>query len=211
MARYTGPRERIERRIGVKLGLKGERSLSPKSATIKRMYPPGQHGKKFGRRPSEYASQLRSKQKVRNIYRMLEKQFKNWTMAAITTGGDASRALVQRLERRLDNVLYRGGFGQSRDQARQLINHGHILVNGRKLSIPSAEISQNDVITVKESSKKSTFFASLAPQWLKKQQPPAWLVLDSDALQITVQALPTLEDSGLEPSDVASIIEYYSR
>ena len=132
-------------------------------------------------------------------------------MAAITTGGDASRALVQRLERRLDNVLYRGGFGQSRDQARQLINHGHILVNGRKLSIPSAEISQNDVITVKESSKKSTFFASLAPQWLKKQQPPAWLVLDSDALQITVQALPTLEDSGLEPSDVASIIEYYSR
>ena len=132
-------------------------------------------------------------------------------MAAITTGGDASRALVRRLERRLDNVLYRGGFGQSRDQARQLINHGHILVNGRKLSIPSAEISQNDVITVKESSKKSPFFSSLAPQWLKKQQPPAWLALDPDALQITVQALPTMEDSGLEPSDVASIIEYYSR
>jgi small subunit ribosomal protein S4 len=211
MARYLGPREKIERRLGTKLGLKGERSQSPKSATVKRMYPPGQHGKKFARRPSEYGLQLRSKQKVKNIYRMLEKQFKNWTLTAIVAGSDASKALVERLECRLDNVVYRGGFAQSRDQARQLVNHGHILVNGKKMGIPSAKLKKQDVISIRESSKKSPFFASLAPQWIKKFQAPVWLTLNPDMFTITVMAIPGIQDSGLEIADIQSIIEFYSR
>src|SRR3989338_10088967 len=137
MARYTGPRERIERRLGAKLFLKGERSLSPKSATVKRMYPPGQHGKAFARRGSEYGAQLRSKQKVRNMYRMLERQFKNWVKEAMAAKTETGETLVHKLEYRLDNAVYRAGIAQSRDQARQVVNHEHIMVNAHKVSIPS--------------------------------------------------------------------------
>src|SRR3989338_555901 len=125
MARYRGPKEKIERRLGTKLFLKGERSLSSKSATVKRMYPPGVHGKAFARRASEYGQQLRSKQKIRNMYRMLEKQFKNWAKEAIHSQKETGDYLLQKLEHRLDNVVYRAGFAQSRDQARQVVNHGH--------------------------------------------------------------------------------------
>lgn len=211
MARYLGPREKIERRLGAKLGLKGERSQSPKSATVKRMYPPGVHGKAFARRGSEYGAQLRAKQKVRNVYRMLERQFKNWVKDAMASKQETGDRLIQKLEHRLDNVVYRAGLAQSRDQARQVVNHGHILVNGRKVSIPSYIVRRGDVIKVREGSAKTTFFSSLAPQWIKNHTTPPWLAVDTSAFTVTVNGVPTLVDSGIEAADLQSLIEFYSR
>lgn len=211
MARYLGPREKIERRLGTKLFLKGERSLSPKSATVKRMYAPGIHGKKFARRSSEFGQQLKSKQKVRNLYRMLEKQFKNWTKEAMESKQETGDFLVKKLERRLDNVVYRGGLAQSRDQARQIVNHGHIMVNGRRVSIASFEVKTGDVITIREGSMKSKFFSTLAPQWIKNYQAPHWITLNADAMKLTVQGVPSVADSGIDGGDLQSLIEYYSR
>ena len=211
MARYTGPREKIERRLGSKLFLKGERSLSNKSATVKRMYPPGQHGKRFARRASEYGQQLKAKQKVKNVYRMLEKQFKNWVKEAIESKHEAGLAIIQRLEGRLDNTVYRSGLAQSRDQARQVVNHGHILVNGKKVSIPSYHVKIGDSIKVREGSQKSKYFASQVSQWIKKVQAPSWISLDQDAMTAKITGLPAFTDSGLEAADIQSIIEFYSR
>ena len=211
MARYLGPREKIERRLGTKLGLKGERSNSPKSATVKRMYPPGVHGKKFARKVSEYGQQLRSKQKIRNMYRMLETQFKNWAQQAIDSKSETGEFLVARLEHRLDNVVYRAGIAQSRDQARQVVNHGHILVNGKRVSIPSYEVKKGDVITVREGSRKSKYFAALAPVWLKNHEAPAWLNMNADTFTLTVHGIPNASDSGVDGSDLQSLIEFYSR
>src|SRR3989344_6166107 len=154
MARYTGPKERIERRIGEKLGIKGLRSQLGKTAITKKPYPPGIHGHKPVRKLSEFGQQLKSKQKIRNTYRMLEKQFKGYVKEASTSHKDAYSTIINSLEHRLDNVTYRMGLGQSRDQARQLVNHGHILVNGRKVSIPSYQVNIGDVISVREGSKK---------------------------------------------------------
>ena len=154
MARYTGPREKIERRIGEKLYLKGERSYSPKSATVKKPYPPGLHGQKGSRKASEYGQQLRAKQKVKNIYRLLEKQFKSYIKSAAVSKKDPYEAILRKLEGRLDNIVFRMGIAQSRDQARQIVNHGHITVNGKKINIPSYEIKTGDTVAVKENSKK---------------------------------------------------------
>lgn len=211
MARYTGPREKIERRLGTKLFLKGERSLSPKSATVKRMYPPGMHGKTFKRRASEYGLQLQSKQKVKNTYRMLEKQFKNWVKEAVKSKQETGDTLIKRLELRLDNVVFRSGLAQSRDQARQLVNHGHILVNNKKVSIPSYEVSTGDVLKIREGSLKAKYFSALMPQWIKKYEPPKWIELDKDTLIIKVGGMPTIQESGLENKDIRSLIEFYSR
>ena len=214
MARYTGPREKIERRLGERLHLKGERSMSPKSAIVKKPYPPGIHGNKKGRRPkkvSEYGQQLNSKQKVRNTYRMLEKQFKNNIKSALASKKDLSEAIMSKLEHRLDNVVYRLGIAQSRDQARQLANHGHILVNGKKVSIPSYEVKIGDEIKIREGSKKSPFFSTLAPQWLAKYETPAWVEIDKVQIVGKVKGHPTLDESGLNPNDLQAIIEYYSR
>ena len=119
--------------------------------------------------------------------------------------------LIQKLEHRLDNVVYRSGIGQSRDQARQLVNHGHILVNGKKISIPSYIAKRSDVITIREGSAKSKFFSALAPQWLKNYQAPAWLSLEADKMRVTIVGAPTLVDTGIEPADLQSLIEFYSR
>ncbi len=211
MARYLGPREKIERRLGTKLFLKGQRSLSSKSATVKRMYPPGVHGKAFARRGSEFGAQLKSKQKIRNMYRMLEKQFKNWTKQAMESKQETGDFLVKKLEHRLDNVVYRSGIAQSRDQARQVVNHGHIMVNGKRASIASYEVKTGDKITVREGSMKSKYFSTLAPQWIKEHQAPAWLQVDQTGFVVTVQGIPTLADSGIDGNDLQSLIEYYSR
>lgn len=211
MARYTGPREKIERRLGTKLFLKGERSYSPKSATVRRMYPPGMHGKKFHARVSEYGLQLQSKQKIRQTYRMMEKQFRNWAKEAIESKNETGSYLVQKLERRLDNVVFRSGLAQSRDQARQIVNHGHILVNGRKVSIPSYGVKTGDEIRVREGSLKTKYFSLLAPGWIKKYKPPKWIEVDSDNFVAKVIGVPTREDSGLELKDLQAIVEFYSR
>ncbi|MBI4158096.1 MAG: 30S ribosomal protein S4 [Candidatus Yanofskybacteria bacterium] len=214
MARYTGPKEKIERRLGERLLLKGERSLSPKSAIVKKPYPPGIHGNKKGKRPkkvSEYGQQLNSKQKVRNIYRMLEKQFKNNIKSVLISKKDLPEAIMNKLEHRLDNVVYRLGIAQSRDQARQLVNHGHILVNDKKVSIPSYEVKIGNEIKIREGSKKSPFFSILAPQWLAKYETPAWVEIDKIQMIGKVKGRPTLDESGLNPNDLQAIIEYYSR
>ena len=211
MARYTCPKEKIERRLGAKLFLKGERSLSPKSATVKRPYPPGQHGKRFKGKPSEFALQLKAKQKVRNMYRLLEKQFKNAIKDAIQSKEETREAIVRKLETRLDNAVYRAGLGQSRDQARQLVTHGHILVNGKKVAIPSYAVKKEDVISVREGSLKSPYFTTLLPQWIQKYDAPEWLLLDKNKLDVKIKGLPAIEGSGLDQNDINSIIEFYSR
>lgn len=192
--------------------MKGERSLSSKSSIVKKPYPPGIHGnKKMTRKLSEYGQQLKSKQKVRNTYRMLEKQFKNYIKSSLISKKNLSEAIMNKLEYRLDNVVYRLGIAQSRDQARQLVNHGHILVNKKKVTIPSYEVRIGDMIKVREGSKKSAFFSNLVPQWLAKYEAPAWVEIDKNQMTGKVKGHPTLEESGFNPNDLQAIIEYYSR
>lgn len=214
MARYLGPREKIERRLGERLGLKGERSNSPKSALVKRPYPPGQHGS--GRRPrklSEYGTQLRSKQKVRQMYRLMEKPFKAYVKKALENTKKESpyAAVVTALETRLDNVVFRMGLAQSRDQAHQLVSHGHITLNGKRAKTSSIAIHVGDVIGIREHSKASTYFTTLMPRWFAQYTPPDWLTVDKTALTATVTSTPTAESSGVQTTDLQAIIEYYSR
>lgn len=211
MARYIGPREKIERRIGEKLFLKGERSYSSKTAIVKKPYPPGMHGQKGSRKLSEFGQQLKSKQKIRNIYRMLEKQFKTYIKESLKSKGEKYSAIINKLETRLDNAVFRMGLAQSRDQARQIVNHGHILVNGRKTNIPSFHIIIGDVISVREGSAKLPYFSAFVPQWLKKYDSPLWIRVDKDKLTAKIVGLPTLDDSGMQTNDLQAIIEFYSR
>lgn len=211
MARYTGPREKIERRLGERLYIKGVRSALGKTAIGKKPYPPGANGSKPSRKSSEYGQQLKSKQKVKNIYRLLEKQFKNYVKAAVATKKEPYSIILNSLEHRLDNVVFRMGIGQSRDQARQLVNHGHILVNGRKVNIASYTVKIGDVISIREGSQKSPFFMNLVPQWLPAYEPPAWLTLDKQKMTAVVKGQTTTEESGVNPADIQAIIEFYSR
>lgn len=212
MGRYTGPKERIERRLGERLGLKGERGEGPKHALTRRPYPPGQHGPTHRPgRPSEYSNQLRSKQKVRNTYRMLEKQFKASVKKALTSEGSPYDAVVKALELRLDNAVFRSGMAQTRDQARQIVNHGHITVNGKRVGIPSAKVRVGDILGIREQSKARPYFSTLMPVWFMKHESPAWLVVDKEKGTSTVMAIPTPDDSGLQTSDLQAIIEFYGR
>jgi len=211
MARYTGPKERIERRIGEKIGIKGLRSQLGKTAITKKPYPPGIHGHKFARKLSEFGQQLKSKQKVRNTYRMLEKQFKTYVKDASKSQKDVYVTIINSLEQRLDNTVYRMGLAQSRDQARQLVNHGHVSVNGRRVSIASSRVRIGDVISIREGSKKSPYFTNLVPQWLPKYEAPSWLELNKDNMTAKIKGSVTLEESGIGASDLQAIIEYYSR
>lgn len=211
MARYTGPKEKKERRIGEKLFLKGERSYSPKAAIVKKPYPPGVHGRKRSRRLSEYGLQLLSKQKIRNIYKVLERQFEKYIDEALKARRDSGQVLAQNLERRFDNVVFRLGFSQARDTARQLVNHGHFSVNEKPINIPSYQVKAGDVIKVKANNLNKAYFSAILNQNLKKYQPPSWLELDKEKLEGKVKSLPTLEESGIEPKDLQAIIEFYSR
>jgi small subunit ribosomal protein S4 len=165
MARYTESVCKLCRREGEKLFLKGERCFTPKCAFDRRAYAPGQHGR-FSqhrrRRESDYSRQLRAKQKARRIYGILEKQFRRYFALAAKRRGLTGVNLLQILESRLDNVVYRMGFATNRAQARQMVSHGHIVVNGRKTNIPSMLVSGGDIITVREGSKKNGLFADLA-------------------------------------------------
>jgi len=211
MARYTGPREKIERRLGEKLFLKGERSHSQKSAMVKKPYPPGIHGRSRPGKLSEYGQQLKSKQKVKNIYRLLEKQFKNYVKSSVTSKKSPYELIINKLEHRLDNVVFRSGLAQSRDQARQLVNHGHITVNGKKVSIPSYQVSIGDTISVREGSKKSPYFSSLMPQWFKSYEAPSWITIDKEKVMSVMKGHPIPEETGIRTEDLQSIIEFYSR
>lgn len=211
MARYLGPREKISRRLGENLFLKGERSRTQKASSVRRAYPPGVHGHTPSRKTSEYGMQLRAKQRVRNVYRMLEKQFKNTIKNALSSRSEPNEAIASALESRLDNVVFRMGFAQSRDQSRQLVNHGHITVNGKRVSIPSFVAKQGDTIAIREASRNYPFFANLLPQWLKGHEGPEWLDVDKEKLVATIKRMPTVADSGIRVDDLQAIIEFYSR
>lgn len=212
MARYTGPVCKLCRREGEKLFLKGSRCLTPKCSFERRSYPPGQHGreKQFRRgRASDYLLQLREKQKARRIYGMMERQFSRYFKRAEQQVGLTGTNLLVLLERRLDNVVYRLGIASSRAQARQLVSHGHIMLNGRKTDIPSALISPGDVISIRPESQRSAYFKELR-QDLDDRRVPRWLTVEAAQLSANVLHLPAREDIDVTLNEQL-IVEYYSR
>ncbi len=210
MGRDIGPKDRQSRRIGEKLFLKGERDLSAKSGIVRRNYPPGQHGPKgYTRKGSEYGRQLTAKQKVKKMYRLREKQFHNLFVKASQTKGDASTNLLLSLERRLDNVIYRLGLATSRDQARQLVSHGHFLVNGAKVNIPSYETKLRDVITLREKSKGNGLLSRSLKESAGKDL-PSWLSFDATKSEAVIIDTPSAEELNLL-ADATLTVEFYSR
>ncbi|HZT95363.1 MAG TPA: 30S ribosomal protein S4 [Chloroflexota bacterium] len=210
MARYTGPDCKLCRREGVKLFLKGDRCLSKKCAVEKRPSPPGQQMGGRRRKPSDFAIQLREKQKARRMYGVLEGQFKRTFDAAERLPGVTGDNLLRLLELRMDNVIYRLGFGSSRDQARQLVEHGHFLVNDRRASVPSMQMKTGDVITVRAGSKNREFFKNKAEFESARATVPQWLELDQETMTGRVVGPPSRAD--LETTiNEQLIVEHYSR
>ncbi len=212
MARHTGPVCKLCRREGEKLFLKGSRCLTPKCAIERRSYPPGQHGRdaQYRRgRASDYLLQLREKQKARRIYGVFERQFSNYFTKATQRSGLTGSNLLILLESRLDNVIYRLGIADSRPQARQLVSHGHIMLNGRKTDVPSALVSAGDTISVRPESSKNTYFKTLR-QELDERQVPRWLSLNAESMTANVAQLPARDDIDVSLNEQL-IVEYYSR
>lgn len=190
--------------------LKGDRCYSDKCSIVRREKAPGQHGAGTGRRRvKEYGLQLREKQKAKRYYGILEKQFKNYFVKASKKTGLTGEHLLTTIERRLDNVVYRMGMAESRREARQLVRHGHFTVNGRKVDIPSYIVNANDVITLKESSRKKTKIKMLVEN-INARTTPGWLSLDKENIVATVVALPTREDVDF-PFEEHLIVELYSK
>ncbi len=208
MARYTEPVCRLCRREGLKLYLKGDRCYSDKCAIVKRPYAPGQHGQQR-KKVSEYGIQLREKQKVRRVYGVAEKQFRIAFAEAERRGGVAGENMLQLLESRLDNVVYRMGLAASRVEARQLIGHGHFTINGKKVDIASYIVRVGEEIAVREKSRSSNKFAEIA-EALAHRQIPAWLDVDKANLRGKVVALPSREDVDI-PITEQLVVELYSR
>lgn len=208
MARYTGPDCKLCRREKTKLFLKGNKCESPKCPVERRPYPPGEHGR--GRpKESEYLLQLREKQKARRIYGVLERQFSNYYKEAARRKGITGEILLQLLETRLDNVVYRGGLARSRDQARQLVRHAHVTVNGKKVNIPSYQVKPGDVIQVKEKMRQNlNVHESIQLQQGRPQ--PGWLELNAGEAKVTVTALPTRDQVEI-PVQEQLIVELYSK
>ncbi|MFW5855755.1 MAG: 30S ribosomal protein S4 [Bacillota bacterium] len=208
MARYKGPVCKLCRREGEKLYLKGARCYSDKCSFDRRPYAPGDHGQ--GRRKvSEYGMQLREKQKVRRMYGIMEKQFRNYFEEAEQARGVTGENFLNLLERRLDNTVYRLGFATSRNEARQFVLHGHIKVNDRKVDIPSYRVDEGDVITVKDSSRKLDRFKDIF-EYNQELTPPGWLTVDYDKAEGKVVSMPEREDID-HPIQEHLIVEFYSR
>ena len=208
MARYTDSVCRMCRREGTKLFLKGERCFSSKCAVDHRSTPPGQHGQARQRKMSEYGLQLREKQKARRSYGLMEGQFKRTFEKATTMKGITGNNLLQLLEIRLDNVVYRAGFGASRPQARQLVRHGHITVNGKRVNIPSYVVKEGDVIAICQKSRDIEFFKTLREG--SSRVIPKWVTVDSENLTATLNTLPARDDVDLNLQE-NMIVEFYSR
>ena len=206
MARYTDASCRLCRREGQKLFLKGERCYSTKCALEKRNYAPGQHGQSR-KKISEYGLQHREKQKAKRFYGLLETQFRNLFDKAAKRKGMTGENLLIMLESRLDNVVFRMGFASSRKEARQLVNHGHFTVNGKKVDIPSFEVKAGDVIKVKEKSTSSPKFKEIKEMTISV---PSWITVDVDKLEGKVVALPKREDIDT-PIEEHLIVELYSK
>ncbi|MBQ6332146.1 MAG: 30S ribosomal protein S4 [Clostridia bacterium] len=208
MARYTGSVCRQCRREGTKLFLKGDKCYTEKCPMTKRHTPPGMHGQ--GRRKqSEYGLQLREKQKVRRAYGILESQFRKYYDMASNMKGVTGENMLSLIERRLDNVAYRLNFGESRPMARQVVTHGHVYVNGKKVDIASYQVKVGDEITIREKSREIPFFKTLREEGAKRTI-PQWLELDAENLKGRVVALPKREDIDLTIEE-HNIVEFYSR
>ena len=201
--------EKVERRLGEKLFLKGERCLSQKCAQVRKPYPPGVHGKKRFRGGSEYSELLKEKQKLRFLYGLDNKNLKKYFIKARTAKGDLESNLIGFLEHRLDNAVYRLGFAVSRSIARQLVSHGHIAVNDKAVNIPSYLVGTGDKIGINPSSKDSIFFNDLEARF-KKYEPPLWMALDKEKISGEIKRKVSKEDVVIVP-DISSIIEFYSR
>jgi small subunit ribosomal protein S4 len=203
---------RICRRLGVKLFLRGEKCLSPKCPMVKRPYPPGLPGKRRKSPPSEYKKELIEKQKLKYWYGLSERQLKKYVKEVLERRGkveDVSTLLIQNLEKRLDNVVYRLGFAVSRDQARQLVSHKFFLVNGKPVNIPSFSLKVGDTISLKPQKLKKAIFKDLKER-LKKHQVPSWLSLDPEKFEGKVITEPKVEEVA-PPVEVSAVFEFYSR
>ena len=210
MARYIGPSCRQCRREGLKLFLKGEKCFSDKCPVTRRGNAPGQHGSGTGRkRVKEYVLQLREKQKAKRYYGILEKQFKNYFVAADKKEGQTGENLLTLIERRLDNVVYRMGISESRKEARQFVRHGHFRLNGKNVNIPSLIVKTGDVISLKENSRKSDKFKVLIED-IASRSLPKWLEFDKEAISVKVISLPQREDVDF-PFAEHLIVEHYSK
>jgi small subunit ribosomal protein S4 len=207
MAVYNGPVCRLCRRDGVKLFLKGERCYTSKCAIERRKYPPGQHGQKQ-RKLAEFGQQLREKQKLKRIYRLLETQFRNYFKEATRRKGVTGETLLQILESRLDNVVYRLGYAFSRRQARQFVNHGHFRVNGRRVNIPSYLTKPGDVITVVEGSRTGAI--EEAARNAGGRRTPTWLSVDLANYSGQIVSVPTRDQIDTQVEE-ALVVEFYSR
>ncbi len=209
MARYTGPVCRLCRREGMKLFLKGPRCFSDKCAIEKRNFAPGQHGRDRKAKIVGYGLQLREKQKAKRIYFALEGQFRSYYEKAATSPGVTGELLLQQLERRLDNVAYRLGYAISRRQARQIVRHGHVEVNGRKVNIPSFQVSIGDQIKIRPNASKFSVIES-SRDFASHQPTPNWLEINAAELSGKILSLPKREDIQL-PVNEQLIVELYSK
>jgi len=208
MARYIGPVERIERRLGVSLELKGERRLAGKSALDKRPYAPGQHGQRRAK-ISEYGLQLREKQKIKYYYGVLERQFRRFFKEANRQEGNTGENLIRLLERRLDNVVYRMGFATTRRFARQLVTHGHVLVNGKKVNIPSYLVKEGDRIEIKEKTKNNPQIQR-ALELTKQTGIAPWVDVDREKVVGVFQRIPERSEVNI-PVEERLVVELYSK
>ena len=208
MARYTGADCKRCRREKTKLFLKGAKCDSPKCPIEIRPYPPGEHGRNRPKE-SEYLLQVREKQKAKRIYGVLEKQFGNYYEEAAGQRGKTGDVLLQILETRLDNIVYRAGFAKSRDMARQLVSHGHILVNGKKVDIPSYRVSESDIVEVRPKSREMTPFI-VARAEAGERTPPAWIEVIPDKMRVLVHTLPVRAQIDTLVQEQL-IVEYYSK
>lgn len=209
MARYLGPVCKLCRREGGKLYLKGERCFSEKCAVSRRPYPPGQHGQ--GRtKLSEYGLRLREKQKMRRIYGLLEKQFSDYYVDASHLRGPTGEEMIGLIERRLDNAVYRMGFGSSRRQARQLVRHNHILVNGKRLNIPSYQVNPGDKVELQEGSRKIAYVAA-ALAAAEARPGAGWIEVDKANFAASIKSMPIRDELNEPALKEQYVVEYYSR
>jgi len=200
---------KVCRRAGEKLFLKGDRCFSPKCAFEKRAYTPGRRDseRKHRSTATEYGLQLREKQKVRNTYRLSEKQFSNYVKKASTGKGNPSETLFGELESRLDNVVSRLGFARSRSEARQLVSHGHIMVNGRRCNVPSRQLKIGDKVMIRKESEVNKFFAAFKAK-TQKTPVPQWMTYDAKTTEAVIKSVPVLDKTEF---NLTSVIEFYSR
>lgn len=210
MARDTGAQCRKCRRAGEKLFLKGGRCGTAKCGVVKRQSAPGVHGKKVSRGQSEYGVQLSAKQKIKRIYGVLERQFRKHFDEVSNKPGITGDLLLGRLEMRLDTIVYRAGFSASRAQGRQLVNHGLMSVNGKKVTIPSYEVKVGDVISINGSKDGKTYFKNLEPTIKNKKDFPSWISFDLAKMEAKVTNMPSRDEIGINV-DAQIVVEYYSR